>query len=75
MIKLYTSENCVWCDKMKRYLKSKNVDFQELDVNERANAERAYQLSGRNAVPVTVIGSRVIVGFDSAAVDEALKNS
>lgn len=72
MIKLYSSDNCIWCKKMKQYLKSKDVDFEEFNVSSPANAERVYQLSGQNAVPVTVIGSRVIVGFDKSAVDSAL---
>ncbi|MBQ8297560.1 MAG: glutathione S-transferase N-terminal domain-containing protein [Ruminococcus sp.] len=72
MIQLYTSDSCVWCRKMKQYLKSKNVDFEELNVSDAKNAERVYSLSGQRAIPVTVIGNRVIVGFDTNAVDHAL---
>ncbi|MCC8135236.1 MAG: hypothetical protein LIO40_00935 [Ruminococcus sp.] len=28
MIKLYSSENCMWCKKMKQYLKSKDIAFE-----------------------------------------------
>lgn len=75
MIKLYSSENCIWCKKMKQYLKSKDIAFEEFNIRKPQNAERVYQLSGQNAVPVTVIGSHVIVGFDSTAVDRAVEKS
>lgn len=74
MIKIYTSENCVWCKRMKRYLDSRNAVYEELDVSEPKNAEAVYLLSGQNAVPVTVIGNRVIVGFDTNAADAALES-
>ncbi len=46
MIKLYSSENCIWCKKMKQYLKSKDIAFEEFNIREPQNAERVYQLSG-----------------------------
>lgn len=73
MVKIYSSDHCTWCRKMKRYLESKNVGYEELNVSEPKNAEAVYLLSGQNGVPVTVIGNRVIVGFDTDAVDSALE--
>lgn len=73
MVKIYSSDSCTWCRKMKRYLESKNVSYEELNVSEPKNAEAVYLLSGQNGVPVTVIGNRVIVGFDTNAVDSALE--
>lgn len=74
MIRLYTSDSCIWCKRMKNYLEKLNAQFEIFDVSDSKNAERAYELSGQNVVPVTVIGNRVIIGFDTDAVDDAIKN-
>lgn len=72
MIKIYTSKNCAWCSRMKKYLDSKGSEYEEYDVADPKNAEEAYRLSGQRAVPITVIGNSIIVGFDRDAVDELL---
>ena len=32
MVKVYSITQCPWCDKVKKYLKSKNVDFEERNI-------------------------------------------
>ena len=73
MIKLYSSDQCVWCQRLKSYLDSKNISYRELNVCSEQNAADLYRLSGQNAVPVTVIGNTVIVGFDKTAIDRELE--
>ena len=73
MIKLYSSDQCVWCQRLKSYLDSKNISYRELNVRSEQNAADLYRLSGQNAVPVTVIGNTVIVGFDKTAIDRELE--
>ena len=31
-VTVYSTRTCPWCDRAKNYLRSKNVDFEELDV-------------------------------------------
>lgn len=75
MIKVYSSDNCTWCQKLKRYLKSKNIDFQEFNVESSENAQAVFKLTGQNAVPVTIIENKIIIGFDMNAIEDALKSS
>lgn len=74
MIKVYSTETCSWCTKVKGYLKSKNVDFVELNVGEDMEAKaEMVSLSGQMKVPVVNIDGKILVGFDKAEIDAALK--
>ena len=32
MVKVYSITTCPWCEKVKKYLKSKNVEFEEHNI-------------------------------------------
>ena len=51
MVKVYTIQSCPYCAKVKKYLKSKDVDFEELDIEKDFAAREACQ-------KLTVGGSR-----------------
>lgn len=73
MVKVYSTDTCPWCVKAKQYLKSKNVEYQEFNVAEDMNArEEMIKVSNQSGVPVIAINDTVIVGFDKAAIDNAL---
>lgn len=73
MVKVYSTNSCPWCVKAKQYLKSKNVNFNEVNVSEDMNGRREMvNLSGQMGVPVLNINGSVIVGFDKTAIDSAL---
>lgn len=71
---VYSTKICPWCDKVKEYLGSKGVTFSAVDVGEDKEAARELVLKTRQmGVPVTHIGSRYVVGYDTKAIDSALK--
>lgn len=73
MIKIYTTDSCPWCVKAKNYLKSKNINFTELNVAEDMIArEEMLKKSKQMGVPVLDINGTVIIGFDKPAIDTAL---
>ena len=74
MVKVYSFEGCPWCDKVKKYLKSKNIEFETRDVVMDDTArDECEQISGDTAVPVTTIdGKNFVLGFDKAKLDELL---
>ncbi len=57
---------------MKQYLNSRDIGFRSLDITNKENARKAFELTGKRTFPVTVIGSETVVGYDTAAVDRAL---
>ncbi|MBQ8961913.1 MAG: NrdH-redoxin [Ruminococcus sp.] len=58
---------------MKSYLTEKGVGFRSLDAADPENAEAIFRMTGQRGFPVTVIGTRAVVGYDTEAVDKALE--
>ncbi|HPD98600.1 MAG TPA: glutaredoxin domain-containing protein [Synergistales bacterium] len=72
-VKVYSTPTCPWCVKMKDYLKSQKVDFENVDVSaDREAAMDMVKKTGQMGVPVALIGDVYIVGFDKARIDEEL---
>ncbi|MCH5349176.1 MAG: NrdH-redoxin [Oscillospiraceae bacterium] len=74
MIKVFSSDNCGWCTKLKSYLDSRRIRYDVIDVNEsRENYDRLVQVSGQSGIPVAVFDSgEVVVGFDKAKIDSII---
>ena len=74
MVKVYSITQCPWCDKVKKYLKSKNVAFEEHNIeNSDEDAKACEALSGDTMVPViTPDDKEYVVGFDKAKIDNIL---
>lgn len=74
MIKVYTTDSCPWCDKAKNFLKSKNLEYTELNVQDDMEArEEMIKKSRQMGVPVLDINDNIIIGFDKAAILKALE--
>ena len=73
MVKVYSTNACPWCVKAKDYLKSKGIEFEELNVQEdMAAREEMVAKTKQMGVPVLDINGTFIVGFDKPAIDKAL---
>ena len=74
MIKVFSSDNCGWCTKLKSYLDSKRIRYDVIDVNEsRENYRRLVEVSGQTGIPVSVFDNgEVVVGFDKAKIDSII---
>lgn len=73
MIKVYSTKTCPWCTKVKDYLKEKGAAYEEVDVSaDRAAAMEMVKKSGQMGVPVTQIGEKYIVGYNTEAIDAEL---
>lgn len=73
MIKVYTTNTCPWCVKVKNYLKLENIEFQELNVqDDMAAREEMIKKSNQMGVPVLDINNNIIIGFDKPAILKAL---
>ncbi|MCC7106514.1 MAG: glutaredoxin family protein [Chloroflexi bacterium] len=73
-VRMYTTTWCGICVSTKRYLKSKSVEFQEVDIE--ANPEygdRIEELTGGyRVVPTLEIGGKWMVNPSRREIDEAL---
>jgi len=77
-ITIYTTNTCVYCVMVKKWLGSKNILYNEVNLD--VNPERAQEpvdLTGQLAVPVTVVtksddSKEVIVGYNLAKLAPAV---
>ena len=73
MVKIYTMDSCSWCVKAKEYLKSKNIEFVELNVKTDMEArQEMIKNTKQMKVPVLNIDGTFIVGFNKDVIDTAL---
>ena len=74
MITVYTTPTCAFCHAVKQYLKSKSVDYKEVDLSNEPNAAKILiDKSGQLGVPVIDIDGTIIVGFDRQRIDMMLR--
>ncbi|MDE6598991.1 MAG: NrdH-redoxin [Oscillospiraceae bacterium] len=74
MIKVFSSDSCGYCTKLKAYLDSRRVRYDVIDVTEsRENYDKLIGVSGQTGIPVTVFDSgEVVIGFDKPKIDSLL---
>jgi glutaredoxin-like YruB-family protein len=72
-VKVFGTEACPWCHRVKAYLKEKNVEFEYVDVaNDQEAAITMVRESGQPGVPQVWIGNSIIIGFNQEKIDELL---
>lgn len=74
MIKVFSSDSCGYCTKLKAYLDSRRIEYDVIDVTEsRENYDKLVSVSGQTGIPVTVFdGGEVVIGFDKPRIDSLL---
>ena len=70
---IYSTVTCPWCTKVKDYLDSKNVAYEDFDVaKDRDKAIEMVNKSGQQGVPVIDIDGDIVVGFDQNRINSLL---
>ena len=64
-VEIYTKNNCIWCDRAKILLDSKNIEFKEIDLSDDQKREKFYNSIGENVktVPQIYIDDLRIGGY------------
>ena len=63
MITIYSKQNCVRCEMVKRYLNDKGVPFEVIDVLEDNKALASLRDEGYAELPVVDIDGNIHTGF------------
>jgi mycoredoxin len=73
-VTIYTTNWCASCLMAKRYLESKGVSYEEINIEaEPAAAELVMSLArGYKTVPTMIVGETVVVDWDRKALEQAL---
>ena len=64
-VEIYTKNNCIWCDRAKFLLDSKDIEFKEIDLSDDQKREKFYNSIGENVktVPQIYIDNLRIGGY------------
>ncbi|KKU78905.1 MAG: Glutaredoxin-like protein, YruB-family [Parcubacteria group bacterium GW2011_GWA2_47_7] len=72
-VSIYTTETCGYCKMAKEFFHKNNVEFQEFDVGkDLAKRQEMIEKSGQMGVPVIMVESDIIVGFNKPKLQELL---
>ncbi len=72
-ITLYTTPTCPYCKLVKEFFQEHRLNYTEVDVASNTSAaQQMVKKSGQMGVPVIEIDEKVIVGWNKAALEEAL---
>ena len=63
-IEVYSKDWCPYCKKAKAFLKSKGLNFKEIDINEGDNYEQMQERTGNKTVPQIIINDQSLGGYD-----------
>ncbi len=76
-VKVFSFQSCPFCEKLKRYLDARGVEYEVRDIElDETAREECEKISGDLAVPVTTIdGKNYVVGFDKKKIDELLASA
>ncbi|OGI15989.1 hypothetical protein A3K63_00210 [Candidatus Micrarchaeota archaeon RBG_16_49_10] len=75
-VKVYSTEWCPWCTKVKEWLKENKVKFEEKNVGEDQKAAiEMIEKTGQRGVPVTIYTDKkgkenVIIGYNVAELEK-----
>ena len=73
-VKVYSTQTCPWCHKVKDFLKQNKIKFEDIDVGSNRKAgQEMIEKSGQMGVPVIDIDGKIIVGFDEEQLKKTLK--
>ena len=73
-VRMYTTPFCKYCKVAKEFFQKNNVTFEEVDVTtDQKLLDEMVSKSNQMSVPVFDIGGEILVGFNQAKLEKALK--
>lgn len=71
-VTIYTMPDCSYCKSVKAFLKEHGVDYHEVDLSHDTAGRRFMAARKYTGLPVTVIGTHEIVGYDMPNIKQSL---
>ncbi len=70
---MYSTSWCGHCKRARAYFRTQGIPFTELDIERSAKGQRDYARLGGSGVPVILVGTRRLNGFDAAQFQQAYR--
>jgi glutaredoxin-like YruB-family protein len=72
-VKVYSSPTCPWCRKVKQFLDTNGIVYQDFNVaQDHAARDEMVKKSSQIAVPTIIIDGDIVVGFNEPVLKEKL---
>lgn len=72
-VSIYTTETCGYCRLAKEFFQKNNIQYTEYDVGrDLEKRQEMIEKSGQMGVPVIMVGSDIVVGFNKPRLAELL---
>ncbi|CEN79428.1 glutaredoxin family protein [Paraclostridium sordellii] len=71
-VEIFSSDTCIKCVEVKKYLKEKNVEYTEYNISKNEEARRNLIKLGYMSVPVLLIDGNHVLGFDVNRINQLL---
>ncbi|HLD88631.1 MAG TPA: glutaredoxin family protein [Candidatus Nanoarchaeia archaeon] len=73
VVRIYTSEDCKYCEKTKNFFRKNNIKFEEVKLEDDPSFNEYSNKYGKLGIPVMEIGERTIVGFNKDLLKKIFK--
>jgi glutaredoxin-like YruB-family protein len=75
MIKVYTAQGCAYCQMVKRYLKSKGTDYEEVDIDKNPFLrDELIEKTRARSLPIVEVGENYVCGWNPAELEALLEH-
>jgi len=74
-VKMLTTAWCGYCRQARAYLSGKGIPFEDLDVEKSAQGKQEYAALKGRGVPVILVGSQRMDGFEQAGLESMLRSA
>ncbi|CEP44242.1 glutaredoxin family protein [Paraclostridium sordellii] len=71
-VEIFSSDICIKCVEVKKYLKEKNIEYIEYNISRNEEARRNLIKLGYMSVPVLLIDGNHVLGFDIDRINQLL---
>jgi len=73
MLDLFIMETCPYCKKVMTFMDEKGVEYNKVDIADKANEDALIQMGGKRQVPFLVDRDRNVQMYESADIIEYVK--
>lgn len=72
---MFSRDSCGYCRKLKTYFSDNKISYTELNVDTDTQAQEMFAKLEAPGVPVTLVGEKVIIGYNPGEIAKAIKKA